>query len=60
MAKVLVEFRDRETWRLWTAGDEFDGTTERVAELAAGGYVEGDKPKPASKRTTRKAATKEG
>lgn len=60
MAKVLVEFRDRETWRPWTAGDEFDGTPERVAELAAGGYVEGDKSKPARKRTTRKAATKEG
>ena len=56
MAKVIKPFRDRETWAVFEAGDEYDGTPERIAELAAAGIVEATKPKPAR---TRKAATRE-
>jgi hypothetical protein len=56
MAKVIKPFRDRITWVAYDAGDEYDGTPERIAELAAAGIVEAPKPKPAR---TRKAATRE-
>ena len=55
MAKVIVPFRDRETWVAYDAGDEYDGPPERVDELASAGIVEADAPKP-KRRTTRKAA----
>ena len=40
MAKVTVPFRDRETWRAYAVGDEYDGTPERIQELSEGGYVD--------------------
>lgn len=39
-AKVLVTFRDREHMEnVYQQGGVFEGTQERVNELAAGGYV---------------------
>lgn len=40
MAKVIIPFRDRETWVAYKVGDEYDGTPERIQELAEGGYVQ--------------------
>ena len=40
MAKVLLPFRDRETWRAYAVGDEYDGTPERLETLIQGGYVQ--------------------
>lgn len=40
MAKVTAPFRDRETWRAYAVGDEYDGTPERIQELSEGGYVD--------------------
>lgn len=40
MARVITPFRDRETWRVYAAGDEYGGTPERIRELVRGGYVE--------------------
>lgn len=40
MAKVLVKFRDKETWRLYDVGDEWEGTEERLKELSEGGYIQ--------------------
>lgn len=40
MAKVTAPFRDRETWRAYAVGDEYDGTPERIQELSDGGYVD--------------------
>lgn len=40
MARVLVEFRDRETWRVWHVGDEWEGPPERLETLCEGGYVQ--------------------
>lgn len=40
MATVTTPFRDRETWRVYDAGDEYGGTPERISELVAGGYVQ--------------------
>lgn len=58
MARVLVGFRDRDTWVPYAAGDEYRGSPERVAELAAAGYVEAQR-KPAPRRAARKPAPKE-
>ena len=40
MARVVTPFRDRETWRAYAVGDEWDGTQERLRELCEGGYVD--------------------
>jgi len=40
MAKVLVEFRDRVTWRRWNVGEEWEGPPERLETLCEGGYVQ--------------------
>ena len=39
MARVLVTFRDRVTWRVWHVGDEYDGAPERLAELCGLGIL---------------------
>ena len=41
MAKVLIRFRDIETWRLYDVGDEWEGPSERLDVLIQGGYVDG-------------------
>ena len=41
MAKVLIRFRDIETWRLHDVGDEWEGPSERLDVLIQGGFVEG-------------------
>lgn len=38
-AIVAVPFRDRETWRVFVAGEEYEGTNARVSELAEEGLV---------------------
>ncbi len=40
MARVLIRFRDIETWRLYDVGDEWEGPSERAETLAQGGFVE--------------------
>lgn len=40
MARVLVTFRDRVTWRVWHVGDEYDGAPSRVRELTDGGFLQ--------------------
>ena len=40
MVRVITPFRDRETWRAYAVGDEYDGTPERVQRLSEGGYVQ--------------------
>ena len=40
MAKVIIPFRDRETWVAYKVGDEYDGTPERVQKLSEGGFVQ--------------------
>ena len=40
MAKVLIRFRDIETWRLYDVGDEWEGPSERLDVLVQGGFVE--------------------
>ncbi len=44
MAKVLIRFRDIETWRLYDVGDEWEGPSERLDVLMQGGYVDGRPP----------------
>lgn len=41
MARVLIRFRDIETWRLYDVGDEWEGPSERLDVLIQGGYVDG-------------------
>lgn len=38
-ADVIVAFRDRHTWRGYAPGDLYEGTDERVAELAGKGLL---------------------
>ena len=52
-AKVISAFTDRETKMVYLPGETYAGEDARVAELAAGGYVEPEK-KAAPKRTARK------
>ena len=52
-AKVISAFTDRETKKVYLPGETYAGEDARVAELAAGGYVEPEK-KAAPKRTARK------
>lgn len=40
MVRVVTPFCDRETWRAYAVGDEYDGTPERIQELSEGGYVD--------------------
>lgn len=40
MAKVLIGFRDRETWKPYAVGDEWEGPSERLYKLIQGGFVE--------------------
>ena len=40
MAKVLLRFRDAETWELYDVGDEWEGPAERLKVLSEGGYVQ--------------------
>lgn len=45
-AEVKSPFQDRETGKVYMAGDSYEGGEERVAELAAGGFVIAPKRKP--------------
>lgn len=40
MAKVLIGFRDRETWKPYAVGDEWEGSQERLEALSKAGYVQ--------------------
>ena len=40
MARVLVPFRDRETWVAYRPGDDYAGTPERLRELERAGIVQ--------------------
>ena len=51
-AKVIADFSCRLRGVVYRKGDLYEGTPERVAELVAGGYLEGEKPEP--KRPARK------
>ena len=60
-AEVIVAFHDKYDGTLYRIGDAFEGTDERVIELADGGFVTvlpEEAPKPKPKRTTRKRTTK--
>lgn len=52
-AKVISAFTDRLTKEVFIPGDTYAGDEARIAELAAGGYVEEPK-KPAPKRAVKK------
>lgn len=50
-ARVIADFRDREHMeRTYWEGDEFDGSAERVSDLAARGYVEPIAEEPAQEQ----------
>jgi hypothetical protein len=51
-ARVVAVFRDRETSVVYSVGDEFEGSAERVDELTSGGYLAPieKKPKAAPKK----------
>lgn len=51
-ARVVAVFRDRETSVVYSVGDEFEGSAERVDELTSGGYLApiDKKPKAAPKK----------
>lgn len=54
-AKVIARFRDRFNPEkvIYQVGDIFEGSDERVAELAAGGWVEPIVEKPKATRKPR-------
>lgn len=53
-AKAIARFRDRfNPTCIYEVGDVFEGTDERVAELAAGGLVEPIVEKPKAPRKPR-------
>ena len=61
-AEVITSFHDRlDPSTCYQVGDVYEGTEERIIELADGGYVRAieDEPKPKPKRTTRKRTPKE-
>ena len=61
-AEVINPFHDRlDPSTCYQVGDVYEGTEERIIELADGGYVRAieDEPKPKPKRTTRKRTPKE-
>lgn len=39
-AKVIASFRDKETLERYNVGSKYEGTEERLAELAELGYLE--------------------
>lgn len=41
MARVILAFRDRETWTLHRVGDEYTGPPSRIRELTDGGFLQG-------------------
>lgn len=45
-AKVFVNFTDKITRKYYVPGDVYDGTPERVAELAAKGILRVEAPVP--------------
>lgn len=50
-AVVIRCFCDRtEAERFVPVGSTYEGTAERIAELAAGGYVEAPEPEPEQRR----------
>ena len=50
-ARVIAAFRDREHMeRTYWEGDEFDGSAERVSDLASRGYVEPIAEEPAQEQ----------
>jgi hypothetical protein len=55
-AKVIADFRDAATWELHEAGTEYEGTGERIAELAALGFVESAKDEKPEGKTDEKPA----
>lgn len=58
-AVVTNAFTCRIDGLVYRAGDEYDGGADRIAELAAKGFVEApEKPKQPAKRPARKAAAK--
>ena len=38
-ATVIAAFRDRQSWRAYDAGEEYEGDDTRVSELASAGCV---------------------
>lgn len=40
MAKVLIRFRDQETMALYSVGDEWEGSPERLEALSKAGYFQ--------------------
>jgi len=40
MAKVIIPFRDRETWVAYKVGDEWEGSQERLEALSKAGFVQ--------------------
>ena len=45
-SRVVAVFRDRETSVVYSVGDEFEGSAERVDELTSGGYLAPIEKKP--------------
>lgn len=61
-AEVIVGFWDKyDTTTCYAVGDVFEGSEERIIELADTGHVRPieEAPKPKAKRTTRKRTPKE-
>lgn len=40
MAKVIIPFRDRETWKPYAVGDDWEGSPERLEALSKAGFVQ--------------------
>lgn len=57
-AKVVADFRDADTWELHEAGTEYEGTEERIAELAGKGFVENPDDEPEDKPEDKKPKAK--
>lgn len=55
MAKVIKDFRDRVTWKLYSAGDEYTG--KRQPELKKLGFIDTENEAP-KRRATRKTVAK--
>ena len=54
-ATVLVDYYDRITGELHRPGETVELTEARAAELAGGGFVAADKPRPRRRATPKKA-----
>lgn len=59
-ADVIKAYTDRHTRGIHLVGDVVDLTDERLAELAAGGYVKASDERPKRRATRRPAAKKQG